>query len=478
MKRLVEPIHCSRAPIPKGVKNDLEAVCVNTLGGVISQLSSVAKHAEGIFAEIFNEAHSIHMRTANVQQRLDELAVKVTKLDSAGEEISLQEINQKKPFKMTVFSDQQVLSRQTLPEAMIESYARCHPVPQLHLLTKYRHDGKDALKFYTDPSYFFVLWKQKMDVEYEKKRKKKRRDHRGKKQIREKKDVRRVQKKEVTKNIPEWEIKNQAVASSVPDLPLPINVDENSQENSTPQSTQSPETSTVKRGSNASLIGRPKMAPPPPPGLLDSPSKPPTPLSVSPGQGLPPPMISPPPPPSPPDMMMAGMAPPPPPPIPPPTPGDITAQLNDSPPPPPPPPTLGMSAPPGPPPPPPPSMPPPPTVGAPPPPPPGPPPTTPPPQVHTSPDAASSLAASLQSVKLTAPKVAQAPPPDPRNDLLSAIRDGMNLRKAVQITKEERKEVSTGNDVASILARRIAVEYSDSEGEYSDDDEDDDDWSD
>ena len=50
----------------------------------------------------------------------------------------------------------------------------------------------------------------------------------------------------------------------------------------------------------------------------------------------------------------------------------------------------------------------------------------------------------------------------------------MNLRK----TKEERKEVSTGNYLASILARRVAVEYSDSEEEYSDDDDDDEDWSD
>ena len=86
IKRLIEPIHCSRAPIPKGVKNDLEAVCVNTLSSVILQLSSVAKHAEGIFAEIFNEANNLHLRTCNVQQRLDLLAIQVTKLDSAGEE--------------------------------------------------------------------------------------------------------------------------------------------------------------------------------------------------------------------------------------------------------------------------------------------------------------------------------------------------------------------------------------------------------
>ena len=77
-------------------------------------------------------------------------------------------------------------------------------------------------------------------------------------------------------------------------------------------------------------------------------------------------------------------------------------------------------------------------------------------------------------MKLSAPKpVAEPAVADPRNDLLSAIRDGMNLRKAVQVTKEERKEVGMGNDVASILSRRIALEFSDSEGDsdYSDEDE-------
>ena len=86
VKRLVVPIQPSRAPIPKGVKNELEAVSVNTLSGVILQLSSLAKHAESIFAELFNEANGIHQRTCSAQQRLDQLAVKVTKLDSAGEE--------------------------------------------------------------------------------------------------------------------------------------------------------------------------------------------------------------------------------------------------------------------------------------------------------------------------------------------------------------------------------------------------------
>ena len=70
------------------------------------------------------------------------------------------------------------------------------------------------------------------------------------------------------------------------------------------------------------------------------------------------------------------------------------------------------------------------------------------------------------------------PPDDGRSDLLAAIRRGMELRKVqVQEAKKERKEEDNDMDVASILARRIAVEYSSSEDESEtgsewDDDED------
>lgn len=42
-------------------------------------------------------------------------------------------------------------------------------------LLTYRDDKKDGLKFYTDPSYFFDLWKEKMLQDTEDKRKEKRR---------------------------------------------------------------------------------------------------------------------------------------------------------------------------------------------------------------------------------------------------------------------------------------------------------------
>lgn len=44
------------------------------------------RHAEDIFGELFNEANSFYLRMSSLQERVDQLAVKVTQLDSTVEE--------------------------------------------------------------------------------------------------------------------------------------------------------------------------------------------------------------------------------------------------------------------------------------------------------------------------------------------------------------------------------------------------------
>lgn len=54
---------------------------------------------------------------------------------------------------------------------------------------------------------------------------------------------------------------------------------------------------------------------------------------------------------------------------------------------------------------------------------------------------------------------------DARSDLLAAIRMGIQLKKVQEQQEQQAKREPVGNDVATILSRRIAVEYSDSEDE-------------
>ncbi|NXC62106.1 WASF3 protein, partial [Aleadryas rufinucha] len=204
VKRNIEPRHLCRGALPDGVTSELECVTNSTLAAIIKQLGSLSKHAEDIFGELFNEANSFYMRMNSLQERVDLLVIKVTQLDSTVEEVSLQDINMRKAFKSSTVQNQQVVSRNSIPNPVMEMYQRCDKPPPLNILTPYRDDKKDGLKFYTDPSYFFNLWKEKMLQATEDKRKEKRRQKEqrlGEDSTREVKKVRKARNRRLEWNM-------------------------------------------------------------------------------------------------------------------------------------------------------------------------------------------------------------------------------------------------------------------------------------
>ncbi|ETE70844.1 Wiskott-Aldrich syndrome protein family member 3, partial [Ophiophagus hannah] len=141
VKRNIEPRHLCRGALPDGVTSELECVTNSTLAAIIKQLGSLSKwagftqppswllveadrivawlrgsrHAEDIFGELFNEANSFYLRMNSLQERVDLLVIKVTQLDSTVEEVSLQDINMRKAFKSSTIQNQQVVSRNSIP---------------------------------------------------------------------------------------------------------------------------------------------------------------------------------------------------------------------------------------------------------------------------------------------------------------------------------------------------------------------------
>ncbi|XP_057677794.1 actin-binding protein WASF3 [Corythoichthys intestinalis] len=175
IRRAIEPRHLCQTAVPTGIDSELECVNNNTLSSVIRQLSSLSKHAENVFGDLFDEANTFYTRANSLQDRIDRLAIKVTQLDSSVEEVSLQAINLRKAFKSSNIQDQQVLSKGSTPSSVTDMYENSDRPPPLRDLTDYREDGSDAMKFYSDPSYFFDLWKEKMLQDTEDKRKERRR---------------------------------------------------------------------------------------------------------------------------------------------------------------------------------------------------------------------------------------------------------------------------------------------------------------
>ncbi|NXX46059.1 WASF3 protein, partial [Tricholaema leucomelas] len=499
VKRNIEPRHLCRGALPEGITSELECVTNSTLAAIIRQLSSLSKHAEDIFGELFNEANSFYIRANSLQDRIDRLAVKVTQLDSTVEEVSLQDINMKKAFKSSTVQDQQVVSKNSIPNPVADIYNQSDKPPPLNILSPYRDDKKDGLKFYTDPSYFFDLWKEKMLQDTEDKRKEKRRQKEQKRidgTTREVKKVRKARNRRQEWNMMAYDKElrpdnrlSQSVyhgassegslspdtrshASDVTDYSYPATPNHSLHQQIAmpsygtgdgPQymaASQSheheyrPPSTTVRHAT----LNRPQQPPPPPPQPADGQHSSVPVLPAEYGM-LPAQMVD--------YYNPAGPPPPPPPPM---IPSAQTAFVSPLQLPVPsshsglvsgstyaathPPPSSGL------------------VVTAPPPP--GPPPPPPGP-----PAAGSSLSSSpMHAPPATEAKrhePAQQPISDARSDLLAAIRMGIQLKKVQEQREQEAKREPVGNDVATILSRRIAVEYSDSD---DDSEFDENDWSD
>ncbi|XP_058886670.1 actin-binding protein WASF3-like isoform X2 [Acipenser ruthenus] len=488
VKRNIEPRHLCRGALPEGITSELECVTNNTLSAIIRQLSILSKHAEDIFGELFNEANTFYLRANSLQDRVDRLAVKVTQLDSTVEEVSLQDINMRKAFKSSRTQDQQAVSKNSIPNPVVEIYNQSDKPPPLNILSPYRDDKKDGLKFYTDPSYFFDLWKEKMLQDTEDKRKEKRRQKRERhklnltrnlqvnvRKVRTRKDEweRMKMGREFMSEAKKLELQGSATdgshGSDLTDFSYPATPSHSAHLHHLQQQQQAamavlaasyltgesqqhlmnanqvlehdyrPSAAGYRQGT----LSRPQQPPPPPPpnpdGTLHAAlPPPPADYGMSAAQM----------------MEYYGTAGPPPPPPAPLIPSAQTAFVSPMQVPAPPP---GGYAPPPPP-------PPGPMVVAPPPP--GPPPLPPPSFTQTS--------SPLHEGKRHEAS-SQQPASDARSDLLAAIRMGIQLKKGQEQREQEAKREPVGNDVATILSRRIAVEYSDSD---DDSEFEDNEWSD
>ncbi|XP_072218430.1 actin-binding protein WASF1 isoform X1 [Leuresthes tenuis] len=543
VKRTIEPRHLCHTVLPRNIKNELECVTNISLANVIRQLSSLSKYAEDLFGELFNEAHSFSFRVNSLQERVDRLSISVTQLDPKEEELSLQDITMRKAFRSSTIQDQQLFDRKSLPVPLHETFHTCEQPPPLNILTPYRDDGKECLKFYTNPSYFFDLWREKMLQDTEDKRKERRKqklqDPRMYDQVyryldlpgqlkaidrppepekvpraphdRKKEWQKLALGAELAQDIPEDKHREANGSAGYHDNRAPLYMEHLDGPFSLAALPYSQMNELLNRTGDR-MYSRPHDPPPPPPPMHPlGEIKPPSVISSSSGFSDSRPQSP---------ARTAGLnsstPPPPPPPLPPPPPPLPSTGLRGTPPPPIPPLPIQQQ---------PPAIPPPPAPlqiapgvlhPAPPPiapplhsisparlqhvlekgqssglgtqsdgtilPPPPPPPPLPlvgarssspcpsgPPPVPAFPSAgamASPPPHTMHDVGTKRHHPANLPPiSDARSVLLEAIRKGIQLRKVEEQREQEAKHERVGNDVATILSRRIAVEYSDSEDE-------------
>ncbi|VDN50258.1 unnamed protein product [Dracunculus medinensis] len=82
IKRAISPVNVSQRRLPASIQHDeLECVSNGTLANLVRQLSSLSRHAEHIFGEIYHESIKLDHKTNTIAQRIERLAHKVTQLD-------------------------------------------------------------------------------------------------------------------------------------------------------------------------------------------------------------------------------------------------------------------------------------------------------------------------------------------------------------------------------------------------------------
>uniref|UniRef100_G3NQL7 Wiskott-Aldrich syndrome protein family member n=1 Tax=Gasterosteus aculeatus TaxID=69293 RepID=G3NQL7_GASAC len=421
--RNIEPRHVCRQTIPANIRSELECVTNITLANIIRQLGSLSKYAEDVFGELFVQAKAFSLRVNTLGDRVDRLQVKVTQLDPKEEEVSLQAITTRKAFRSSLTQDQQLFTRPSLPMPVQDTYKTCNPPPPLNYLSQYRDDGKEALKFYTDPSYFFDLWKEKM-LQDTKDIMKERRKHR-----KEKKDnlnQRTLNPRKIKTRKDEWERRKMGEEFVDPKNDLMnssegLNGSIGSGDGFTSEGLEmSTGSYAYEPGSPLSPPGPDDFLPPPPPDIAYSDG----------GYGVPTPKSPSHPPPAPPSSPLPYCSN---------SPVPLHSSHTPSP-------SLrfhrlsfvspmpaGCSGGPG------------------------------PSSFERSAQPPPTVTATQAS---SAPKAQPESADDPRSDLLQSIRQGFNLRKT-EAQREQEKRDHIGNDVAAILSRRIAVECSDSEDDSS-----------
>ncbi|CAJ0578297.1 unnamed protein product, partial [Mesorhabditis spiculigera] len=161
-KRKVQPEFVCRETIPKNAQgSELRYRASGTLCNLIRQLASLSKNAEDVFGEIYHESMRLEHKATGLQQRMERLATRIDDLVEEGEQPKLEEL-QIKPFKSSCLIDQHSFERTTLPTALEEFYTKCDPPPNLNEFNRFRGDVAPALSLYSNPSFFFDLWRQEM----------------------------------------------------------------------------------------------------------------------------------------------------------------------------------------------------------------------------------------------------------------------------------------------------------------------------
>lgn len=160
----IQPTHISQVRVPDKLDNELEYVSNETLCNLMHQMASVASAASEIFDELTNDLSAISNRLSRIEERVSNVSTTLKSLPTSEEFLSvgLQLLTTPVPGLREQELDSQVLNQNTKPRCMQKQYEAAEPPPPLHMMDPLRDDGKTTARLYSDPRFFFDLWRKEM----------------------------------------------------------------------------------------------------------------------------------------------------------------------------------------------------------------------------------------------------------------------------------------------------------------------------
>lgn len=139
----IEPVNVSNSVVYGDQRgNEIEYIANSTLANLIRQLGSLSEQSSKVFEDLTLEARKLNDRAKVANERIQNIKKKAASLDYKAENLTKLDdfLNTVKPFESKKNFDQQIFSKESMPEAMKALYAKAEPPPDLDKFDKYRYN--------------------------------------------------------------------------------------------------------------------------------------------------------------------------------------------------------------------------------------------------------------------------------------------------------------------------------------------------
>lgn len=132
----------------------------HSMTAIISQLGALAQYSNLVFSRLITEATGTYQRINKLSGRLVNLAEDMKEVEKYMQTTTLDTMlsTSRAAFSSEPALQDQLFTRESLPEGVKQMYDKAAPPPNLASLDSYMEGGGSALKLYTNPNFFIEEW--------------------------------------------------------------------------------------------------------------------------------------------------------------------------------------------------------------------------------------------------------------------------------------------------------------------------------